>query len=243
MDESPQVDLGLQFGQFARAMRAQGRADPAALVAFVADIIPAASSAGLTLLSPRGAPRTLAATDPLVGEVDALQYSLREGPCLEAIEDDDLVLTGDLRQDQRWLRFGPRCAAECGVQSMLGVRLVLDGPERGALNLYATEQDAFTDADADLAAAIAPMVSLVLQNSLHERRITDLETALTSNRSIGIAVGIMMARQLITAEKAFEQLNRASQHLNRKLRDLAAQVVLTGELPHQPAPDQPAGQP
>jgi hypothetical protein len=43
-----------------------------------------------------------------------------------------------------------------------------------------------------------------------------------------------MARRLVTYEQAFAQLATASQHLNVKLRDIAAEVAETGELPELP---------
>ena len=52
-----------------------------------------------------------------------------------------------------------------------------------------------------------------------------------SNRQIGMAVGILMARKLWTSDQAFAQLQTASQHLNRKLADIAAEVTTTGALP------------
>jgi hypothetical protein len=220
-------------------MAPQGRLDAAGLVAVTAKLINRGSSASLTVLPNRGAPRTVAATDQLPREVDALQYGLREGPCLEAIETDDLALAADLRVDDRWPRFGPECAARFGVHSMLGVRLLLDGPERGALNLYASAPGTFGERDADLAATLSPFISVVLQNELYARKITDLETALSSSRSIGTAVGILMARHLITADEAFSRLSRTSQDLNRKLRELAVQVELTGDLPAGPVSEHP----
>jgi GAF domain-containing protein len=218
-------------------MAPQGRFNAAGLVAVTATIVGRDASASLTVLPGRGSPRTLAATDDLPRGVDSLQYSLREGPCLEAIESNDVALTGDLRHDDRWPSFGPACAAQFNVHSMLGVRLLLDGPERGALNLYAPAQHAFSDADVDLAATLSPFISVVLQNELNARKVIDLETALSSSRSIGTAVGILMGRHLITADEAFARLSRTSQDLNRKLRDLAVQVELTGDLPGPPVLD------
>jgi hypothetical protein len=69
-----------------------------------------------------------------------------------------------------------------------------------------------------------------------ERRSADataanLQVALTSNRRIGIAIGILMAHHRITDTAAFELLREASQRAHRKLRDIAEDVVLTGTLP------------
>jgi hypothetical protein len=61
-------------------------------------------------------------------------------------------------------------------------------------------------------------------------RIGHLETALTSNRRIGIAIGIIMARHHVTDTAAFDLLREQSQVRNQKLRDLAEDVIYTGSL-------------
>ena len=62
------------------------------------------------------------------------------------------------------------------------------------------------------------------------RKILNLELALTSARGIGAAVGILMADQRITYGDAFELLVLASQHDNRKLRDVAEDILRTGDV-------------
>ena len=62
-----------------------------------------------------------------------------------------------------------------------------------------------------------------------------MERALESSREIGTAIGILMARELCTADQAFDLLRVASQHTHRKLRDIAAHVKETGALPDLPA--------
>lgn len=59
----------------------------------------------------------------------------------------------------------------------------------------------------------------------------NLREALQSRELIGQAQGILMERERITADQAFDVLRRASQHLNRKLRDVAENVVTTGQSP------------
>ena len=63
-----------------------------------------------------------------------------------------------------------------------------------------------------------------------QREVTQLRRALASSRTIGIAIGILMAQRRVTQDQAFEQLQQASQHRNRKLRDVAADMAFTGEL-------------
>lgn len=61
--------------------------------------------------------------------------------------------------------------------------------------------------------------------------IEQLKVALASRDVIGQAKGILMERHRMTAEQAFHELRRVSQHTNRRLADIAEQVALTGQLP------------
>ena len=63
-----------------------------------------------------------------------------------------------------------------------------------------------------------------------ENRSANLERALSSNRQIGAAIGILMALHKLTSEAAFAMLREASNNRNRSLRDVADRVVLTGSL-------------
>ncbi|WP_336030561.1 ANTAR domain-containing protein [Geodermatophilus sp. FMUSA9-8] len=67
-------------------------------------------------------------------------------------------------------------------------------------------------------------------------RADDLERALLSNRRIAMAVGIVMSRYRVHEDEAFGRLRQVSQRSNVELRDVADQVVHTGDLPVVPAP-------
>jgi signal transduction histidine kinase/DNA-binding response OmpR family regulator len=78
----------------------------------------------------------------------------------------------------------------------------------------------------------------------HSRRLvqaqhtaTHLQVALTTNRQIGVAVGVLMSREKVTSERAFDLLRIRSNQTNRKLRDVAEEVVLTGQLSQVPTRD------
>ena len=59
--------------------------------------------------------------------------------------------------------------------------------------------------------------------------VTELQRALATSRQIGMAMGILMERHRLTPEQAFDRLRDLSQRRNVKLRDLADQVVYTGD--------------
>jgi AmiR/NasT family two-component response regulator len=65
----------------------------------------------------------------------------------------------------------------------------------------------------------------------HEDEVANLQAALESREMIGIAMGILMERNRITDRQAFDILRRASQHFNVKLREVAQNLIDTGEDP------------
>jgi GAF domain-containing protein len=142
-----------------------------------------------------------------------------------------VAITGDLDKDERWPVFGPRCAEETGVQSMLSVRLALAAEDQAAMNFYSLGRNAFTELDIGVASIFAPYAALAVEQTLREQDAANFHQALSSSRQIGTAIGIIMARKLVTSDEAFDILRQASQDLNRKLRDLAAEVQETGALP------------
>ncbi|HEV2886058.1 MAG TPA: ANTAR domain-containing protein, partial [Jatrophihabitans sp.] len=107
---------------------------------------------------------------------------------------------------------------------------------RGALNFYALKPDAFEMSAVATGSIFAAYASMAQLAALHQDQAIHLGRALESNREIGVALGILMANKRQTQEQAFTDLRVASQHLHRKLRDIAAEVIYTGTLPQQPAP-------
>jgi len=174
---------------------------------------------------------TVANTSDLPLKVDAIQYELGYGPCVDAILDKTCYRTGDLPNEPRWPEFGPRAAAEAGVLSMLSFRMFLEDDDLIAgLNFYSTQPDAFDDADETLGLLLATHGALALAAVRRGETATHLTRALESNREIGVAMGILMASHRITREQAFDLLRVASQHSQRKLIDIAADVADTGTL-------------
>jgi hypothetical protein len=63
---------------------------------------------------------TIASSDPIAMALDKLQYTLREGPCYDAVSADTITYSDDLADDSQWPRYGPR-AAELGLNSQLAI--------------------------------------------------------------------------------------------------------------------------
>jgi hypothetical protein len=63
-----------------------------------------------------------------------------------------------------------------------------------------------------------------------QAKVDNLQVALTSNRRIGAAIGILMQRHKITYDGGFALLRHVSQLTHTKLRDVADEVLRTGTL-------------
>jgi hypothetical protein len=83
------------------------------------------------------------------------------------------------------------------------------------------------------ASAVIDQERLAARVRVQLARADNLELGMASNREIGIAIGIVMGAYKLTREQAFDLLRRVSQRVQRKVRDLALDVIDTGtiELP------------
>lgn len=228
-DSSP---LAQQFAQLTRLLlHADNVADVLSLIVQAAAVVvPTADLVSMTLRSDDGELHTPVVTDSVATELDELQYQYSEGPCYEAARKPGLTYTHspDLAAESKWPQFGPR-AAERGYASVLSTALLPDvTPPRlsGALNLYSRASGELTDRETrDRALLLATHASMALATTeavrLAELRDTQLRQALETRDVIGQAKGILMQRQGLTAEKAFDVLRRTSQDLNVKLVTLA----------------------
>lgn len=232
-DQDAERELGEQLRELANVMSDsadEGLGVPR-IVQVAAIALPGAEHAAISIARHNSAPRTIAATGELPIQVDSIQYDLHEGPCVEALSASDVLWSDDLRADERWRRFGPQAADSAGVRSMASFRLFITDDRRAALNFYSTEVQAFDRLALGVGALFASYAAVTLLAELHREKATNLERALQSSREIGIAMGILMARNLCTEEQAFDLLRQASQATHCKLRDIAAEVKQTGALP------------
>jgi GAF domain-containing protein len=216
------------------------------VIAVAVHTIEGCDFAGLFLLE-GGVIVTPVLTDQLVDEIDTLQRDSGEGPCLDAIAQRVMVYGEDLQSDDRWPNFSVAAVGR-GIRSVLALPLTTHDTI-GAVNLYATYPAAFGVLDRAKGVILASLASVAV-NAAHsledeERRVENLHSALSSREIIGQAQGILMERERIAADQAFDVLRRASQYLNIKLREVAQTLVDTGERPETgPRPrssDGPAG--
>jgi hypothetical protein len=227
--------LATQFAAVARALESEPSVEKTLqrIVEVARLIVPGCHHAGITVLR-RGRPETPAATDAVSAEVDRIQYEAGEGPCLSAIVESDTFRTGDLARESRWPKFTGPAVERTGVRSVLAYRLFTEGDRLGALNLYSRERDAFDDEAVGVGGILTAHAALAFARAREREQISGLEQAVASNRAIGMAIGILMAIRRVGQDDAFDLLRTVSQRTNRKLREIADEVVHTGQLPELP---------
>jgi GAF domain-containing protein len=183
---------------------------------------------GVTVIS-NDRPHTAAYTTVQTLEIDAAQYALDEGPCLDAARTRREQVVPDLcTDDGRWPAFA-EISRRDGMRSLYAVPLVSGDQCVGAINLYAWATNAFDDFDAALvrvaASRCADAVVAVTALDGMRRLAGQLEQAMASRAVIEQAKGVIMALRGIPEHEAFQVLRKTSQDRNVKVRVLAEEVV------------------
>lgn len=191
--------------------------------------------AGVTLMGVEG-PTTAAFTDPAAPDIDVAQYRSGQGPCLDAFRNGTILRIDDTATEERWPEFTAAALAH-GVRSTLSLPLRVEDEPIGALNLYSRSPGNFEDTEQIAVVFVAHAASILANAQAYwaGRALTEqLEEALLSRPVIEQAKGILMKEHGCDSDHAFEILRRSSQVANRKLRDLAAEIVaeaVAGERP------------
>ncbi|MCT2583150.1 ANTAR domain-containing protein [Actinophytocola sp. S1-96] len=192
-------------------------------------IVPGADLVSFTLRDPGGGFFTPTGTDPVASALDEVQYETGAGPCVDAARLDGpaYAASDDLATELRWPTFAAAATGH-GFAAVLSTDLLAHdrppGPG-GALNIYSHQRGGISTDDRYTALLLASHAALALAHvtaaELASLQRQQLLRAVETRDVIGQAKGILMARQGLTADEAFDLLRRTSQDLNVKLVDLA----------------------
>lgn len=176
---------------------------------------------------------TAAFTGQLALDLDEGQYEVGFGPCVDSAVSGTTVHIKDMATEDRWPDYAPG-ALVLGARSSVSTPLPLLQDLSGALNVYSLEPNHFTAEDLDLAETVASYAATPLVNAIEYTQAVDLagqlREAMKSRATIEQAKGILMERHKVNAEIAFNVLVKVSQEQNRKLRDVADDLVSTGSV-------------
>lgn len=202
------------------------------VVAAAKEVLPGADVVSVSLRDADGHFHTPITTDPIGYDLDRLQQQFAEGPCWDAARDPGpaIAYSDHLADEPAWPRFAPS-AVQLGARAVCSVTLPANPATTtpGALNVFSRQPHGLRDVDQNVVLLLATHASLALAHAQAVEMATlkqaHLERGLDSRDVIGQAKGILMARQNISADAAFDILRRTSQDLNTKLIEIADTLV------------------
>jgi hypothetical protein len=172
---------------------------------------------------------TVAGSSPRAVQLDHIEQSVGDGPCIRALVTMTPQHIEDIGTDTRWPDYR-RQLAKVGVYSTLGVPLEIGDDASAALNFFASEPGAFTAEAYDKAVGFgetaAKTLHLAVRIGTAQKRAKDLESAMQSRTSIDLACGVVMAQNRCSQDEAMAILAKVSSNRNQKLRDVAAELLL-----------------
>jgi GAF domain-containing protein len=228
-DVEPPRDPRATFAELSKIML--GEQPLSATLERVAELakktISGAADVSVTLLQD-GEVASAAFTGPLAAQLDERQYESGFGPCMDAATSGTTVTIDDTAHSARYPDFA-RAAARKGVRHTMSIGLPVQRQTIGALNVYGTDDTPFDEAKQELATAFASYAAVAVANAgVYATTATlaaNLQRALDSRAVIDQAKGILMGRHGLAADAAFDLLSKESQLANRKLRDIAQDLV------------------
>jgi hypothetical protein len=188
------------------------------------------NGAGVMLMSgdiPRG---SLCTTDEVSQLIEELQYTLGEGPCVDACQQDKVVAEPDLADPvtRRWPAFTPP-ALQAGVRAIFGFPLRVGTVHLGALNLYRDVPGPLTGdqhADALVVADVAARWVLEAQAGASPDTVAEeLEAGADFHFAVHNAAGIVSVQEGVSVTEALIRLRAFAFSSDRLLADVARDVI------------------
>ncbi len=191
-----------------------------------------AKGAGILLEDRDGNLQFATATNDAVREAERRQAEAKTGACYDAYASNQIIVVDHPDQADRWPGYAD-WMRELELHAVLGVPLNARGHTIGALNVYRGEGRPWSERDIEIGEVLAAMGAAYLVHAGEIRDRDDLaeqlQEALDSRGVIERAKGMVMARDHVDEQGAFDKLRETSQHANRKLRDIASDLVGRGE--------------
>jgi transcriptional regulator with GAF, ATPase, and Fis domain len=192
------------------------------------------SAAGLLLTDQRGALQVVAASTERTRLLELLQLQTDQGPCPECFHTGRPVTVIDLAGTAgRWPAFVV-AAQRIGFASVHALPMRLRTDVIGALNLFDTRVGALSADTVRLGQALADVATIgLLQARAISRRDTiaeQLQGALNSRVIIEQAKGVLAERRGLDMDQSFALLRTTARSTNRRLSELARDVVDGSEM-------------
>ena len=175
--------------------------------------------------------RVAAGSPLLTSAIDKVATAFDGGLAGRAMDRQDEVVLDDLDARAQWPGFESALVRHSPVRSAAGYHLDLGPDASGALVLYSRTPGFFTDERVAEGDEIAACTAVALAGVADRVAVANLRIALKTSREISTAVGIVMSACRVQQDQAFDLMIAYSQRHHLKVRDVAAEIVYTGQPP------------
>ena len=188
------------------------------------------SGTGVMLMSREVPYGSLCTTNAVSAVIEELQFTLGEGPCIDAYHHNVVVLEPDLADPglPRWLAFTPK-ALEAGVRAVFGFPLRLGAVRLGALNLYQDRPGPLSNNQHANALVMADLVAQWVLNVQADAPAGALAEELERDGDfhsvVHNAAGIVSVQLGVSVTEAMIRLRAYSFGNERQLREVAQDLV------------------
>jgi hypothetical protein len=191
------------------------------------EILDSVDAATVTLRSTSRAQELLGASNEWVAGLGQTQYTLGEGPGVEAFTTGGPVFVADLAERQnRWPGFA-EAALALGVAAVFAFPLQVGGIGLGTLELFRRHPGSLPAAVVDDAALLAELAtSALLDQAVQvERGEAHWARPFTSYEDVNMATGMLAAQLRISLDDAFARLRAHAYTTNRPVVEVAQDVL------------------
>ncbi|SDY84847.1 ANTAR domain-containing protein [Geodermatophilus africanus] len=198
---------------------------PTSLAAACVRALPV-SGVGLALMTDEGPAGIIAATDGAAMELEELQFTLGEGPCVDASQTGRPVLQPDLARTAplRWPAFAGG-ALEAGVRAVFAFPLRVGAIRVGVLDLYRDRAGPLSGDELTEALSFADAATLVLLHAQAGAPVTGAVPVLDERAEVHQATGVASVQAGVGLAEALVLLRARAFAEGRPLRDLARDVL------------------
>ena len=208
-------------------------AEPARLCEVCADIA-GMTGAGIMLMTGDTQQGSVCSSNEVSALIEELQFTLGEGPCVDAHRQARPVLEPNLADpgNPRWLAFTPPAVA-AGARAVFGFPLQVGSVRLGALNLYRDRAGPMTDdqyADSLVLSGVAARAVLAMQaRAVPGTLSTELEEGADFRFVVHQASGMVAAQLGVSVGEALSRL-RAHAFANDLLLTAVAEAIVARKL-------------
>lgn len=175
-------------------------------------------------------------TDSAATRIDELQFTIGEGPCLDAFRICEPHMVPDLLDrsaSARWPAFASAVVEKLAVRSVFAFPLTAGDAAVGSLELYRTEPGELTVAQHTTAATIAAMIGPALVAEVADTDSTGENTepehgvtAMFSRAEVHTAIGMLAARLRIPIDDAAVRLRAHAYAESKPITGVARDLML-----------------